>query len=541
MAVAERFIPGRAGLTFGARLARRPDRVAKRVGGLSAELARVAAGRGSAAPARGDRRFGDDAWSENPVFSRLLRGYLAAGETLDGLLADARLDEQDERRVRFALENVHDALAPSNYLLTNPDALRATVDERGANLARGARNFARDMAASPRLPASVDGDQFEVGVDIAATPGAVVLRTELFELIQYAPQTPTVREQPLLIVPPMVNKYYLVDLAPERSMIEFLVRQGQQVFTLSWRNPDAEHRHWGLDTYADGALEAIDAVRAISGAERVHLAGNCSGGALVSMLAARAGALGRLDAIGSIMTGVSVLDSYRAGTASAFMGPEIAKLAVAGVDRKGYLDGAALQTFFAWLRPNDLIWGYVANNYLLGRTPPAFDILYWNADTTRMAAGLLRDLADMAVSNALAEPDAMELLGTPIDLGRVTCDAYVVAGVADHITPWENCYATTQLLGGDTRFVLSSAGHVAALVNPPGNPKARYRTAPAGANPASAHDWAEAAEQCSGTWWADWARWLGERSGRERRAPKRLGGRGHKVLGAAPGRYVLAS
>jgi polyhydroxyalkanoate synthase subunit PhaC len=220
------------------------------------------------------------------------------------------------------------------------------------------------------------------------------------------------------------------------------------------------------------------------------------------------------------------------------MGPEIAKLAVGGVDRKGYLDGAALQTFFAWLRPNDLIWGYVANNYLLGRTPPAFDILFWNADTTRMAAGLLRDLAGMAVSNALAEPGGMELLGTPIDLGRVTCDSYVVAGVADHITPWENCYATTQLLGGEPRFVLSSAGHVAALVNPPGNPKARYRTAPAGANPPSAHDWAAAAEQRTGSWWADWTDWLGERSGAERPAPKRPGNRRYKPLGPAPGRYV---
>jgi polyhydroxyalkanoate synthase len=541
MAVAERFIPGRAGLAFGAKLARRPDRIAKRVGGLSAELARVAAGRGQAAPARGDRRFGDAAWDESPVYSRLLRSYLAAGATLDGLLADARLGEQDQRRVRFALQNVHDALAPTNYLLTNPAALRATVDERGANLVRGARNLARDMASSPRLPASVDAERFEVGVDIAATPGSVVLRTELFELIRYAPQTATVREEPLLIVPPMVNKYYLVDLAPERSMVEFLVRRGQQVFTLSWRNPEAEHRHWGLDTYADGALEAIAAVRTLSGAGRVHLAGNCSGGALVSMLAARAAALGREEEIGSITTGVSVLDSHRAGTASAFMGPEIAKLAVAGVERKGYLDGAALQTFFAWLRPNDLIWGYVANNYLLGRTPPAFDILFWNADTTRMSAGLLRDLADMAVSNALTQPSGMDLLGTPVDLGRVTRDAYVVAGVADHITPWENCYATTQLLGGDTRFVLSSAGHVAALVNPPANPKARYRTAPGGANPASPHEWAEAAEQRTGSWWEDWARWLGERSGGERRAPKRLGKGRFRVLGPAPGRYVLAS
>jgi class II poly(R)-hydroxyalkanoic acid synthase len=541
MAVAERFIPGRAGLAFGAKLARRPDRIVKRVGGLSAELARVAAGRGQAAPARGDRRFGDAAWDESPVYSRLLRGYLAAGATLDGLLADARLGEQDQRRVRFALQNVHDALAPTNYLLTNPAALRATVDERGANLVRGARNLARDMASSPRLPASVDAERFEVGVDIAATPGSVVLRTELFELIRYAPQTATVREEPLLIVPPMVNKYYLVDLAPERSMVEFLVRRGQQVFTLSWRNPEAEHRHWGLDTYADGALEAIAAVRTLSGAGRVHLAGNCSGGALVSMLAARAAALGREEEIGSITTGVSVLDSHRAGTASAFMGPEIAKLAVAGVERKGYLDGAALQTFFAWLRPNDLIWGYVANNYLLGRTPPAFDILFWNADTTRMSAGLLRDLADMAVSNALTQPSGMDLLGTPVDLGRVTRDAYVVAGVADHITPWENCYATTQLLGGDTRFVLSSAGHVAALVNPPANPKARYRTAPGGANPASPHEWAEAAEERTGSWWEDWARWLGERSGGERRAPKRLGKGRFRVLGPAPGRYVLAS
>jgi polyhydroxyalkanoate synthase len=540
MTVTDRFIPGRAGLAFGAKLARRPDRVVKRVGGLSAELTRVAAGRGQAAPARGDRRFGDEAWERSPLFSRLLRGYLAAGETLDGLVADARLSEQDERRVRFALQNLHDALAPTNYLLTNPAALRATADERGANLVRGARNLARDMASSPRLPASVDTERFEVGVDVAATPGSVVLRTELFELIQYAPQTPAVREEPLLIVPPMVNKYYLVDLAPERSLVEFLVRQGQQVFCISWRNPEAEHRHWGLDSYADAALEAIAATRAITGAGRVHLAGNCSGGALVAMLAARAAALGREDEIGSITTGVSVLDSHRAGTASAFMGPEIAKLAVAGVERKGYLDGAALQTFFAWLRPNDLIWGYVANNYLLGRTPPAFDILFWNSDTTRMTAGLLRDLADMAVSNALCEPGAMDLLGTPVDLGRVSRDAYVVAGVADHITPWENCYATTQLLGGATRFVLSSAGHVAALVNPPGNPKARYRTAPAGANAPSAHQWAEAAEERTGSWWADWASWLGERSGAERPAPKRLDGRGFKVLGAAPGSYVLA-
>ena len=533
----DRFVPGKAGLTFAARLARRPDRVARRAAGLAGGLAHAAAGTGEGA-ARGDRRFSDPAWSDNPVFSRLVQGYLAAGRTLDGLLQDARLDAQDERRVRFALENLHDAAAPSNYLLTNPVALRTTAQERGANLLRGARAFASDMTSSPRLPASVDTAAFEVGVDVAATPGSVVLRTELFELIQYAPQTDMVRTEPVLFVPPMVNKYYLVDLAPERSLVEALVRSGQQVFALSWRNPTEQQRDWTLDTYAGGVLEAVEAITAITGSDRFHLAGNCSGGALVSALAARMAVRGELDRLGSIMLGVCVIDSERAGTASAFMGPEVAKLAVSAVDRRGYLDGTALQSFFAWLRPNDLIWNYVQNNYLLGRTPPAFDILFWNADTTRMAAGLLRDLADLALSNALAKPDAMEVLGTPVDLGAVTTDAYVVAGTSDHITPWENCYATTQLLSGDTRFVLSRSGHVAALVNPPGNPKARYRVADDGVNPPAAEDWLEGASERAGTWWTDWAAWLGERSGDLRRAPRRTGNRRHPVLGPAPGTYV---
>ena len=530
----DRFIPGRAGVAFAAGLARRPDRVARRAAGLAGGLARAAAGRGE----NGDRRFADPAWTDNPVFSRLAQGYLAAGRTLDGLLSDAKLDIQDERRVRFVLENLHDAAAPSNYLLTNPVALRATVQERGANLVRGARNFAGDMASAPRLPASVDADAFEVGVDVAATPGAVVLRTELFELIQYAPQTDMVRAEPVLFVPPMVNKYYLVDLAPERSLVESLVRAGQQVFALSWRNPTEEHRDWTLDTYAAGVLEAAEAITAITGSERFHLAGNCSGGALVSALAARMAVRGEQDRLGSIMLGVTVIDSERAGTASAFMGPEIARIAVKAVDGRGYLDGEALQSFFAWLRPNDLIWNYVQNNYLLGRTPPAFDILFWNAHTTRMAVGLLRDLANLAVSNGLAQQDVIELLGTPVDLGAVKTDAYVVGGISDHITPWENCYATTQLLGGDTRFVLSRSGHVAALVNPPGNPKARYRVTDDGVNPPAAEDWLEGASERSGTWWTDWAAWLGERSGELRRAPKRLGNRRHVAVGPAPGMYV---
>jgi polyhydroxyalkanoate synthase len=234
-----------------------------------------------------------------------------------------------------------------------------------------------------------------------------------------------------------------------------------------------------------------------------------------------------------------VIDSERAGTASAFMNREVAAASVADVARKGYLDGRALQGVFAWLRPNDLIWSYVVNNYLLGKQPPAFDILFWNADTTNLAAALHRDLAELALTNALAVPGGMSLLGTPIDLGRVTHDAYIVAGISDHITPWESCYKTTQLLGGESRFVLSTSGHVAALVNPPGNPKATYRTGD-GEHPPDAAEWLDGARKHAGTWWEDWDAWLAERSGPERKAPAALGGGGHKAAEPAPGTYVLS-
>jgi polyhydroxyalkanoate synthase len=467
-----------------------------------------------------------------------MQGYLAAGHTLDELIEEAGLDLQEERRVRFAAENVFDALSPTNFPWSNPAALKAAIDTGGANFVRGARNFARDMSSPPRLPASVDPSQFTVGKDVAATPGAVVLRTEQFELIQYAPQTEAVRSVPLLSIPPMVNRYYLVDLAPGRSLIEYLVKRGQQVFAMSWRNPDERQRHWDLESYAESARQALEAACAITGSEQCHLAGNCSGGALVSSLAAHLTDRGESERLAGIMLGVCVIDSERAGMASAFMSREVAAASVADVARKGYLDGRALQGVFAWLRPNDLIWSYVVNNYLLGKQPPAFDILFWNADTTNMPAGLHRDLAELALTNSLAVPGGLTLLGTPIDLGKVTVDAYIVAGITDHITPWENCYRTTQLLGGDARFVLSTSGHVAALVNPPGNPKATYRTGD-GTNPGVAQEWLEAARKHAGTWWADWDAWLADRSGALRPAPAALGDGTHPPAEPAPGTYVF--
>jgi polyhydroxyalkanoate synthase len=536
----QRFFAADASLRLGASLARRPGKVAGRLIGLGRELGRVAADGADVSPPRGDRRFSDPAWEENPLFRRLMQGYLATGETVDGLIGDAELDIQTERRVRFPIENLRDALAPTNFPWSNPAAIKAAVSTRGMSLVRGARQLAADMRTPPRLPSMVDTSGFELGKNLAATPGAVIHREDSFELIQYAPQTDEVRSLPLLLVPPMINKYYVADISPGRSLIEYLVQQGQQVFAVSWRNPEAEHGSWGLDTYADAILSALDATCAAGRSEQAQLLAFCGGGIAGACVAGHLAAKGEQDRLAGLTLGVCVLDNEQAGTPSAFVNRDVARAALAASARKGFLEGTALAELFAWLRPNDLIWSYVVNNYLLGRRPPAFDILFWNQDTVRLAAGLHRDFIQIALDNPLVEPAALELLGTPIDLGQVTVDSYVVAGIADHITPWENCQRTTRMLGGDVRFVLSTSGHIAAIVNPPGNGKASYRVAE-GDDHADPRAWVSSADKCPGSWWEDWDSWLAERSGPMRAAPKRLGNRKFKATGRAPGTYVLAT
>jgi polyhydroxyalkanoate synthase subunit PhaC len=536
----QRFFAADATLRLGASLARRPRAVAKRALGLGRELGRVVTGGSDVAPQRGDRRFGDPAWAENPLFRRLMQGYLATGAAVDGLISDAELDLQTERRVRFPVENLFDALAPTNFPWSNPAAIKAGTSTRGMSLVRGAGHLASDMRTPPRLPAMVDTSQFELGKDLAATPGAVVQREEAFELIQYTPQTEEVRSVPLLLVPPMINKYYIADISPGRSLIEYLVQRGQQVFAISWRNPEAEHGSWGLDTYAEAIVSALDAACAIGESDRAQLLAFCGGGIAGATVAGHLAATGEQDRLAGLTLGVCVLDNEQAGVPSAFVNRDVARLALAASARRGYLDGRALAEMFAWLRPNDLIWSYVVNNYLLGRRPPAFDILFWNQDTVRLAAGLHRDFIQIALDNPLVESGALELLGTPINLAAVTVDSYVVAGVADHITPWENCQRTTRMLGGDVRFVLSTSGHIAAIVNPPGNEKASYRVAEGGdhENP---ERWLAEAEKRPGSWWEDWNDWLADRSGRMREAPKKLGNPKFKPRGRAPGTYVLAT
>ncbi len=529
-----RFVPDASTAKFAGALLRHPRRTGRRVADLARELSRVGTGTSTTAPSRRDRRFTDPAWTQNPLLRRLVQGYLATGQTVQSLVADADLGRRDAERVSFLVENLVEALAPSNVPIVNPSSAKAVIDTAGLSLIRGGRAFARDMASAPRVPEMVDGAGFELGQNIAATPGEVVHRTRMLELIRYRPQTEQVRRVPLLIVPPTINKYYALDLAPGRSLVEYLVQQGQQVFVLSWRNPDARHADWGLDTYVQAVLDTLDVVRRMADSEQAALTGVCSGGIIAGLAAARLAAAGRQDQLAAFTLLVTVLDTADAGTTSALVDENLAAAAKAASARRGYLDGRALAEVFAWLRPGDLIWNYWVSNYLLGNKPPAFDILFWNADTTRMTARLHADFLDFGLQNGLTRPGAMTVLGAPVDLSQLKVDSYLVAGSADHITPWQNCYRSTGLLGGDARFVLSTSGHIAALVNPPTNPKAAYQAADQ--NPADAQQWLAVAQTHQGSWWPDYAGWLGERCGPTVAAPDPST---VESLAPAPGTYVF--
>jgi polyhydroxyalkanoate synthase len=534
-----RFVkPGAAGRTM-AGLARHPRRAARDASGLGMELVRVAAGRSAIGPAKGDRRFGDQAWSGNWAFRRLMQGYLATRDTVDGLISDAELDWRTERQARFAATNVLDALAPTNFPWSNPAVLKEGIDTGGANLVRGANRLLHDVTRSPHLPASVDVSKFEVGGNVAVTPGSVVLRTEVFELIHYRPSTERVHEVPLLFVPPTINKYYILDISPGRSLVQWLLDQQQQVFTISWRNPDVEQGHFDLDTYAQAVLEARDAVAEITRQPAVNVNAACSGGIITAVALGHLAATGEQDKFGTLTMMVCALDQARMGTTGALATREIAAAAVAESARKGYVDGQALAGVFAWLRPNDLVWNYFVNNYLLGKDPPAFDILYWNQDSVRLAAGLHRDFVRIGLDNALTHPGEVEVLDTPIDLSAITLDSYTVAGLNDHIVPWQNAYRSTLLLGGSKRFVLSTSGHIQALVNPPAaDSRASYRVTDD--TTVDAEAWLATADAKQGSWWPDYRDWLGARSGALKPAPKSLGSRKYRPTAKAPGSYVHA-
>jgi polyhydroxyalkanoate synthase subunit PhaC len=492
-------------------------------------------GPGTAALAK-DKRFADRTWQDNPAFFAIGQAYFAAVGLTEDLLAVGRGDRMTDAKARLASDLILAALAPTNYLATNPAALKRAFETGGASVVAGARNFLDDLKNNKGMPRQVDTRPFEVGRNLAATPGKVVFRNDLMELIQYAPQTPQVRSVPVLASPPWINKYYIMDLAPGRSFLEWAITHERTVFAISYRNPDASMSGVTLDDYlVHGPQTALDVITDITGAPKIDIVGLCLGGALTAMLAAYLTGAGD-DRLGSITMLNTLLDYSEPGVLGAFTDEQTVSRLEKQMRRQGVLEGRQMATTFDALRPNDLIFNYVVSNWLLGQEPPAFDILAWNSDNTRMPATMHAFyLRSLYLRNELAG-GVMEIKGQRLSLADVKNDVYVVGAINDHIVPWHASYKTTGLMGGDVRYVLSSGGHIAGIVNPPG-PKAWYEVAKA-PNPVTAQQWRETAERHSGSWWEDWAKWAGRRSGR-RTEPPAMGSEKYPAIADAPGSYVL--
>ena len=519
------------------KLARRPRHVAAGASRIGQELTQILIGRSSMKPAAGDRRFTDPAWTENPFYRRLLQAYLALVAAAHRLVDEARLAPNDSERAHFALTLFADALAPTNAPAGNPAAVKRAFDTAGLSLVRGARNLIRDVRENAGMPSMVDKRVFEVGRNVATSKGAVVLRNQVFELIQYMPSTETVYERPVVVIPPQINKYYVLDIAPDRSFTQQAVASGIPYFAISWRNPTAAQREWDLDVYVQACLDAIDAAADICGSDAVNVMGLCAGGVTMSCLLGYLGATGRSEIVSSATFAVTMLDLKSPTMMGMFASDELVAMALRRSRQKGVLEGAEMARVFAWMRPNDLIWNYWVNNYLLGNDPPAFDILFWNADHTRLPASLHADFLDLYLRNPLLERGGVKALGESVDLEQVRCPSYVVAGMTDHIVPWRAGYRTTRMLGGRPEFVLSTSGHIQSIVNPPGNPKAAYFTG--GSVQDDPDAWLRSATQAKGSWWDHWAQWVSQYSGNRRLPPKKLGSPKHPARGSAPGRYVL--
>jgi len=523
-------------LRFAGRLAMGPPQAMMQLApGAGLEMLRIALGKSQVEPEKGDHRFADQAWQQNPALRATMQAYLYLGSTVDDVVDSLGLDGKAAERMRFALILAREAMAPTNYFWTNPAAVKRCYDTGGLSVWRGAVNLARDMVRNHGMPSMVDRRPFKLGENIAFSPGAVIHRSEVFELIQYTPQRDTVYARPVLVVPPQVNKYYALDLSPGRSMYEYLLQHGIQVFTISWRNPTGAQRDWNYDTYAQAVIEAIDVIREVSGAPDVNIMGGCLGGMTAALTQAHLAAIDDHRINSATMT-VTMLDCDSDGRMFLFATPATLALAKAVSKPRGVIEGWQMGSMFAWLRPNDLVWNYWVNNYLLGQDPPAFDILAWNADQTRLSSAFHRQMLDMTAGNQLVHPGGVTVLGTPIDISRIACDTYVVAGRTDHITPWQSCYRTTQMVSGRSEFVLCSSGHIQTVVADPKHHGLGYYLNPV--TPPEAEDWLAHAERHEGSWWEHWADWLGERSGEQIAAPQSLGSNRFPAQEPAPGRYV---
>ncbi len=504
--------------------------------GFTRKLVEVALGDREYKPAPRDRRFADATWSKSAIHRGALQSYLAFVESLDEWVDDAGFSDIDKRRAQFITKIVGDSMSPTNAFVANPAAIKQLVETGGQSVLQGFRNFIDDRRNNNGMPLQVDKTAFQVGENLATTEGAVVFRNELLELIQYTPKTEKVSRRPMLFIPPQINKFYVFDLDEQKSWFQYCVNEGIQTFTISWRNPGPEHADWGIDQYIEAIKEAIDVVKSVSGSQTLNVCAACSGGITASILAAHLNALGD-KSINSLTLLVCVLEQKDEDNDLApFINDAAIEAARVSSRRKGVLRGADLAKIFAWMRPNELVWNYFVNNYLMGNQPPTFDILYWNNDTTNLPAQLHSDFLDILSTNALARPGDVSVCNTDIDLTRLDTDMFLVGGLTDHLTPWNACYRTTRLAGGEKEFVLVGSGHIQSLVSPPGNPKARYFTNPEIA--ATADEWLDGAEEHQGTWWPRWSEWVRTRSGALKKAPAKPGNKKYPALCDAPGTYV---
>ena len=493
---------------------------------------------GPVAIARGDKRFSDLAYQQNPAYFLLAQQYLLFSQLVAELVDTAGVSGTREAKARFAAKFLVDALAPSNTLAGNPAAIRKAFDTGGKSIGNGLKNMVHDLRHNGGWPSQVDLSGFEVGVNMGATPGSVVYRSELIELIQYTPQTPDTHAVPLLFCPPWINKFYIMDLAPGKSLIEWAVQHGHTCFAISYRDADKSMSGLGFRDYLfQGPLDAVRVVRDITGAPAVNTVSVCLGGTLTAIGLAYNATRGD-DSIGS----ATFLNTHTDFTQPGLLGTFTDEATVAGLEKemskKGYLDSTTMARTFSALRPNDLIFQYVVNNWLLGNKPPSFDLLAWNEDSTRMPARMHSEyLRSCYLHNEFARGE-FEIEGKRVDPSQVDIDTYVLAAVDDHVVPWTSGYKTTQLLGGKSRFVLSSSGHIAGIVNPP-NPKAKHWVNDS--LPADPHKWREHAQLVEATWWQDWTAWIAERGGDMVPAPEQLGSDAYPPIEDAPGSYVLAT
>ena len=491
-------------------------------------------------PPSGDRRFKDSAWTENAVFDYIKQSYLLTARWLQSTVREVEgLDEKTARKVDFYTRQFVDAIAPSNFVLTNPEVLRATIESGGENLVRGLDNLLEDLERGKgRLMIKMtDLEKFKVGVNIAVTPGKVVYQNDLIQLIQYDPTTPTVKRRPLLVIPPWINKFYILDLRPENSFIKWAVDQGHTVFVVSWVNPDERLTQKSFEDYMkEGPLAALEAMEAATGEREANVIGYCLGGTLLASTLAYMTAKGD-GRFTSATYFVALVDFKEAGELSVFIDEEQLHALETRMQQHGFLEGSDMATTFNMLRANDLIWSFVVNNYLLGKEPFPFDLLYWNSDSTRMPAAMHSFyLRNMYQQNKLIIPGGISLLGVPIDLTRVETPSFLLSTREDHIAPWKSTYSATQIYRGPVKFTLAASGHIAGVVNPPG--RSKYGHWQNAKNPPSPEAWLESAKHYPDSWWPAWEKWVSKYAGGE--VPARKPGDGRLTpIENAPGSYVL--